>query len=78
MPHYGAIPSSVGAELVPHSVNITIKSKNLASAKIKEIRSTKHEKLEEELATHTRQLNVKNATATDEGKKRKYCALPLY
>jgi len=47
-------------------VKITNKSKTLASANIKEMRGTKYEKLEEELATPIRQLNVRNATATDE------------
>ena len=64
MSHYGKKPS-VGAEVVPQSVNITDKNKTLASANIKEMRGAKYEKLEEELATHIRQLNVRNATATD-------------
>lgn len=65
MPHYGTKPS-VGAELVSQLVKITNKSKNLASANMKEKRGTRHEKLEEELATPIRQLNVRNATTTDE------------
>lgn len=64
MPHYGTKPS-IGAELVPQSVKITNKNKTLATVNIKEMRGTKHKKLEEELATHIRQLNVINATATD-------------
>jgi len=48
------------------SVKITNKRKTLASANIKEKRGTRHEKLEEELATPIRQLNVRNVTATDE------------
>jgi hypothetical protein len=47
-------------------VKIKNKSKTLASANIKQMGGTKHEKLEEELATHIKQLNVINATAIDE------------
>jgi hypothetical protein len=44
---------------VPQSVKITEKNKTLASANIKEMTGTKYGNLEEELATHIRQLNVK-------------------
>ena len=65
MTHYGTKPS-IGAELVPQSVKITNMSKTLASANIGDMKGTKHEKLEEELATHIGQLNVIKAAATDE------------
>jgi len=51
---------------VPKSVKITNKSKTLAIANIKEEKGNRYEKLEEELATPIRQLNVRNASATDE------------
>jgi hypothetical protein len=47
-------------------VKVTNKCKILASANIKEMRDAKHEELEEELAIHIRQLNVRNATTTYE------------
>jgi hypothetical protein len=63
LPHYGTKPS-VGAELVPQPVKVTNKSKILASANIKEMRDTKHEKLEEELSIHIKQLNDGKEKAT--------------